>query len=116
MSFLIAAPESLAVAAANLANIESALNAANAAARVNTSALLAAGADEVSAAIAAAFSGHAQGYQVLSAQAAAFHDQFMQTLAAGAGAYAGAEATAATPLQPLLTAINAPFLTLTGRY
>ena len=83
MSFVTAAPEALAAAAGNLAGIESALSAANAAARADTTAVLAAGADEVSAAIAAAFSGHAQGYQALSAQAAAFHDQFVQTLTGG---------------------------------
>jgi hypothetical protein len=67
MSFVIAAPEALAAAASNLAGIESALSAANAAAGAHTTAVLAAGADEVSAAIAAVFSGHAQGYQALSA-------------------------------------------------
>ncbi len=51
-------------------------------------ALLAAGADEVSAAVAAVFSSYAQQYQALSAAAAAFHDQFVRALAAGAGAYA----------------------------
>ena len=63
MSFVTAAPEALAAAAGDLAGIESALSAANAAARAHTTAVLAAGADEVSAAIAAVFSGHAQGFQ-----------------------------------------------------
>ncbi len=98
-----------------MAGIESALSAANAAAATQTTAVLAAGADEVSAGIAAVFSVHGQGYQALSAQAAAFHDQFAHALAAGAGSYASAEAAFASPLQSLLDAINAPFLTLTGR-
>ena len=39
----------------------------------------------MSAAIAAVFSAHGQSYQALSAQAAAFHDQFVQALTASAG-------------------------------
>jgi PE family len=54
--------------------------------------VVAAGADEVSTAIAAVFGAHAEGYQALSAQAASFHDQFVQALNAGAGAYASTEA------------------------
>ena len=73
MSFVIAAPEFLTAAATDLANIGSTIGAANAAAAAPTTSLLAAGADEVSAAVAALFGGHAQSYQALSAQAAAFH-------------------------------------------
>ncbi|WP_440347276.1 PE family protein, partial [Mycobacterium tuberculosis] len=42
------------------------------------SGLLAAGADEVSAALASLFSGHAVSYQQVAAQATALHDQFVQ--------------------------------------
>ena len=63
-------------AATDLATIRSTLNAVNAAAAAHTTALLAAGADEVSAAIVALFSAHGQEYQALSAQAAAFQDEF----------------------------------------
>ena len=45
-------------------------------------------ADEVSAAVAALFGSHAQAYQALSAQAAAFHSQFVQLVHTGAGHYA----------------------------
>ncbi len=38
------------------------------------------GADEVSAAVAAVFSGHAQAYQALSDQAATLHNQFLGAL------------------------------------
>jgi hypothetical protein len=41
-------------------------------------------ADEIDSAIAALFSAHAQAYQALSAQAAAFHQQFVQALQAAA--------------------------------
>ena len=57
-----------------------------------TTGVLAPAEDEVSAAIAAMFSAHGQGFQALSARAAAFHDQFVQTLTAGARSYVGAEA------------------------
>ena len=69
----------------------------------------------MSTAIAALFSGHAQGYQALSAQAAEFHAQFVRALTAGAAAYAPAEAANTSPFQELLNLINAPTLALTGR-
>lgn len=78
MSFVIAAPEALVAVASDLAGIGSALAEANAAALAPTTALLAAGADEVSAAIAALFGAHGQAYQTVSAQASAFHAQFVQ--------------------------------------
>ncbi|MGV7835604.1 PE family protein, partial [Mycobacterium kansasii] len=61
------------------------------------------------------FNGHGQSYQALSVQAEAFHQQFVQTLAAGAGQYAAAEAAAVSPLGPLLDLINAPFVAALGR-
>ena len=71
MSYVIAAPEMLATAAADVAGIGSSLNAANAAATARTTAVIAAAEDEVSAAIASLFSGHGQQFQALSARAAA---------------------------------------------
>src|ERR1700758_5169240 len=124
MSFVMAAPEVLGTAATDLANIGSTLNAAKSAAVIPTTAMLAAAEDEVSAAIAALFSTHGQGYQALSAQAAAFHNQFVQALTAGAGSYVSAEAAnaaaftanpAQTIQQDLLGLINTPSLALTGR-
>src|SRR6201998_4574927 len=124
MSFVIAAPEFLTAAATDLANIGSTLSAANAAAAVPTTGILAAAEDEVSAAIAAAFSAHGQGFQALGAQAAAFHDQCVQALTASAGSYASAETAnvaaftanpAQTIEQDLLAVINAPTLALFGR-
>ena len=58
--------------------IGSSLNAANAAATARTTAVISAAEDEVSAAIAAQFSCHAQQFQALSGQAATFHPQFVQ--------------------------------------
>lgn len=105
MSFVIAAPEVMAAAATDLANIGSSISAASAAAAGPTMGILAAGADEVSVAISALFGSHAQGYQTLSAQLAAYHNQFVRALNAGAGSYASAEA--ANVQQTLLNAINA---------
>jgi len=92
MSYVIATPEMIASAASDVANIGSTLNAANAAAVAPTVAVLPAAADEVSASIANLFSAHAMDYQALVGRAAAFHEQFMQNLTAGAGSYLGAEA------------------------
>ncbi len=98
MSFVIAAPEFVTAAASDLASIGSALGSANAAAAPSTTGILAAGADDVSAAIAALLSRHGHAYQALSSQAAAFHQQFVQLLKAGAAQYADAEAANASPL------------------
>jgi hypothetical protein len=112
MSFVLAAPAALAAAASDIAGIGSTISAANAAAAVPTTGVLAAAADEVSAQVAALFSTHGQGYQKLSAQLAAFHDQFVAALNSGATQYAAAEASAA---QNLLSAINAPAEKLLGQ-
>ena len=118
MSYLVAAPDMLATAAADLEGIGSALTAATAAAAAPTTAVAAAGADEVSTAIAALFSTHAQAHQALSAEAALFHTQFVQALTAAVKAYAGAEAASAAPLQSVvqdaLDLVNAPTGVLTG--
>ncbi|MHA7653431.1 PE family protein [Mycobacterium sp. ML4] len=99
MSYVFATPEWVAAAASDLASIGSTINAASAAAAMPTSAVMAAGADDISALIAALFGAHAQAYQLLSAQAATFHQQFVQLMATGAGQYATAEAANATPMQ-----------------
>jgi PPE-repeat protein len=98
---LAIAPEFVTDAASDLAKVGSTINAANSAAAANTSNVVAAGADEVSEAVASMFGAHAQAYQVISAQTATFHEQFVQLLRAGAGAYSGAEAANASPLQSL---------------
>ncbi len=119
MSFVIAAPEMVASAAAHVAGIGSSLSAANVAAATPTTGVVAAAGDEVSAAIAALFSGHAQEYQALSTQAEAFHAQFVQVLSGAGGAYGLAEAVNVSPLQTLeqdvLGVINAPTNLLLGR-
>jgi PE family len=119
MSFLSVSPDFVARAASDVAGIGSAVGAANSAAAPPTAGLLAAGADEASAAIATVFAQHAQAYQTLSAQAEAFHSQFVLLMNAGAAQYAAAEAANANPLQmlqqQLLDLINMPTSQLLGR-
>jgi PE family len=111
MSWVNAAPEYVAAAANDLAGIGSTLSSANALAAFPTSAVMAAGADEVSAGIAALFAGHAQAYQAISAQAALFHNQFVDLMTAGAGQYAGTEALNALPMQPTHGVTSDPGMT-----
>ena len=120
MSYVIAAPEMLAAVAADAAGIGSSLSAANSVAAARTTAVLAAAEDEVSAAVAALFSGHGQGFQALSAQAAAFHNQFVQTLNSAGSAYTAAEAANASPLAAVVAgaqrlAVFSPVAAAAGR-
>ncbi|ORV71053.1 hypothetical protein AWC07_05080 [Mycobacterium gastri] len=112
MSYVTAVPETLTAAARDITGIGSTLSAANSAAAAPTTGLLAAGADEVSAAIAGLFSSHAREYQALSAQAAAFHEQFVNALTSSAQWYLGTEAANIAPLrnvvQGLLGMLGAP--------
>ena len=92
MSFVAAQPTELTAAAENLAGIGSALAAQNIAAAAPTTGVLPAAADEVSALTAAQFATHAEMYQAISAQAAAIHQAFANTLGTSAGSYAATEA------------------------
>jgi PE family len=66
-------PGEVVAAATDLAGIGSSISAANVSAVPLTTAIAAAGADEVSAGIAALFGAHAEVYQQQGAVAAAFH-------------------------------------------
>ena len=112
MSFVIAAPEMVQAAAQNLAGIRSTLSEASAAAAGPTTGVVAAAEDEVSAGVAALFGAFGREYQVLSAQAQAFHGQFVNLLNAGAGAYLSSEA--ANVEQALANTVNAPVQGLLG--
>jgi seryl-tRNA(Sec) selenium transferase len=100
-SFVIAAPDAFASAAVDAAGIGSRLDEANAVAAACTIRVEAAAADQVSAAVAALFSGHGQQYQALSAGAASFHARFVQALSGAGGSYAATEAANVSPLQAL---------------
>ena len=75
--------------------------------------------DQVSGAVTAVLTAYGREYQAISAQLSEFHEEFARGLAAGAGAYAAAEAANASPLQTLeqdvLGVINAPTNPLLGR-
>jgi len=92
MSYVTTHPEALAAAAATLQGLGSALSAQNAAAAAPTTGLVPAAADDVSALTAAQFAAHAQIYQAVSAQAAAIHQTFVNTLGISSGSYAATEA------------------------
>jgi triacylglycerol lipase len=105
VSYVVALPEAMSAAATEVASIGSVVATANQGVAGATTGVLAAAEDEVSAAIAAFFSAHGQGYQALSAQVASFHEQFVQTLSGAAGAYAAAEAANVSPLAALEQAV-----------
>jgi PE family len=92
MSFVTTQPEALTSAATALGGIGSSLNAQNAAVAAPTTGVVPAAADEVSALTAAQFAAHAQLYQAVAAQAAAIHEQFVNTLATSSASYAATEA------------------------
>ncbi|OBI41148.1 PE family protein [Mycobacterium sp. E796] len=107
MSYVLAAPEMMAAAAADVAAVGSTLSAAHLAAVAPTVAVLPAAADEVSAGIAQVFSRAAQEYHALAGKAAAFGQQFVQHLNASAGSYLAAEAANAASLLHLTAGAGA---------
>jgi hypothetical protein len=110
MTFLIAQPDSLATAAADISQIRSVIGEANSAAAGQTSSLVAAAGDEVSAAAATLFNTYAAEYQAAVAQASSFHDEFAQLLAKSGLAYA--ETEIANAASNGLKAAVAPFQSL----
>jgi len=107
MSYVIATPETMTSAATDLATIGSNLGAAHIAAAAPTVAVLPAAADEVSASVAHLFSQHAANYQALAGQAAAFQEQFVQNLTAGAFSYANIESAIVSNLDNWLNGVGA---------
>jgi PE family/Histidine phosphatase superfamily (branch 1) len=108
MSLVLVAPDVLETAAADVAQIGSAVRAGNLAAALPTTELAATGADEVSAAITALFGAHAQAYQAAAAQAETYCEQFVRTLSAAAASYAGTEVAIAASMQGALGEVTAP--------
>lgn len=113
MQFLSVIPEQVESAAQDLAGIRSALSASYAAAAGPTTAVVSAAEDEVSTAIASIFGAYGRQCQVLSAQASAFHDEFVNLLKTGATAYRNTEF--ANAQSNVLNAVNAPARSLLGR-
>lgn len=114
MSYVLVLPEVMSAAATDAASIGSTVSAINQNARAATTAVLTAAEDEVSAAIAALFSEYGQGYQALSAQAAAFHQEFVQALNSAGGAYAAGEAANAALLDAVQLVEQFPAEVATG--
>jgi hypothetical protein len=106
MSSLSVAPDLVSEASGKLENLGSALRSASAAAASQTTAIAAPAADQVSAAVAALLGTQAQEFQTLNTQAAAFHDEFVNRLRAGAAHYVSTELGNAQ--QTLANTINGP--------
>ncbi|QUR68660.1 PE domain-containing protein [Mycobacterium spongiae] len=108
MSFVLAVPDVLETAAADVTRIGSVVGAGNVAAAASTTRVAAAAADEVSVAIASLFGAHAEGYQAAAAQAAAYHQQFVRILSTAAASYVSTEAAAAASMQAAAGAVSIP--------
>lgn len=102
MSYVIATPEALVAASAELTGLGEAIKGAVAAAAPSTTGIVTAAADEVSAAIARFFGGYAREFQALTAQTLVFQAEFERALSSAGAAYAAAEAASVSPLQSLL--------------
>jgi len=119
MPFVSVTPEVVVTFASDLAGVGTAISQANATAAGATVSVTVAGADEVSAGIAALFATHGQDYQALSSKMTAFHDDFVRALFAATESYASAEAASVSTLQLLqrsaLGVTNASAQSLVGR-
>ncbi|CAM3437257.1 PE family protein [Mycobacterium intermedium] len=91
MSFLQILPEELTAAATQLGALGTTFTAQNAAAAAPTTAIAPAASDLVSTLQAALFASYGTLYQQISAEAAAIHDQFVNTLGISAGTYEATE-------------------------
>ena len=111
MSFMFVTPGLIEDAAQDLTAIHSSLAEATTAVAGPTTGIAAAAQDEVSVAMASLFGGVGQEFQALSAQAQAFHAEFVNLMNAGAGAYVAAEGAAG---QTLMSAAAAPAQALLG--
>lgn len=112
MSFVTTRPEAMAAAASTLEGLGTAVNAHTTAAAGPTTGVAPAAADPVSALQATQFNAYGTLYQQISAQAAAIHQQVVNTLGSNAAAYGATEsvntlaaanplAAAGNPLDPL---------------
>ena len=111
MSFMIATPDLVQGAAQDLAGIRSSLAEATSTVAGPTTGIAAAAQDEVSVAIASMFGNVGQEFQAFSAQAQAFHAEFVSVMNGSAAAYVSAEAAAG---QTLTSAAAAPAQALLG--
>ncbi len=116
MSFVRVSPASFASVTTDLENLGSALNSANILAALPTGGLVAASADEISAAVATLFAEHGQQYQAAAGQFATSYEQFLSRLLETARAYADAETAAVNQLAASAShLVNDPVQQVTGR-
>ncbi|SPM27245.1 PE family protein [Mycobacterium terramassiliense] len=106
MSFATVAPETALQAAQDLADIRALLVEAASSAAAPTTRVVPAAADEVSAAISAVFGDFGREFQWLSAQAQAFHAEFVSLLDGGVAAYISTEIANAE--QAVASTMSAP--------
>ncbi|MHA7648253.1 PE domain-containing protein [Mycobacterium sp. ML4] len=102
MSFVVATLDMIETASAEAAQIGAAIGAGNATSAIPTTQLAAAAADEVSVAIASLFGTHANDYRAAAAQAAVYHQEFVENLGAAAASYSGTEAAILAQLEATL--------------
>ena len=114
MASLLAQRQLMAAAAADVAEIRSAIGAAKSAAAGPTTGVPAAAADEVSAAAAKLFGSYAQEYQAVLNQASIFHEDFAAALAGAGNAYTQAEAANASAISGALRTLTSPIQSLLG--
>jgi hypothetical protein len=105
-------PGELASAAADVGNIGTMIEEANAAAALPTSSILPAAADEVSAAITSLFNNQSLTYREMAAQGEAFHQRFTQLLGAAVNAYTGTEQAALQALRDAISGVESPLSSL----
>ena len=110
MSFVTTHPEALAYAAGKLQTLGSVLAAESAAAAPQTTGVIPAAADEISALQAAIFRAYGSLYQSVNAQATTIHDLFVQTLGASAGSYAATESANSGATASRLSAVMSSLL------
>src|SRR5947209_1590351 len=106
--------DALSTAALDVADINSSVSAANAAAVAPTTGISVAAGDEVSAAIAALLSSYGREYRALSAEVAVFHSQFVHALDSAANAYSTAEAANASAISGAVKELTSPVQALLG--
>ena len=114
MSSLITQTEMISTAAADVGEINSTIGAAKAAAAGPTTGVVAAAADEVSAAVAKLFGSYAQDYQALLKQASVFHEEFAAALASAGHAYSAAEAANVAAISGALGRVGSPIQSFLG--
>ncbi len=116
MSFLLVYPDLLSSATRDLENLGSALNSANMSASLPTGELVAAGADEISAAVATLFAEHGQRYQAVAGQFATSYERFVLRLLEATREFVTAEVAIVNYLATSASSlVNEPVLQVTGR-